>query len=78
MIHMKIKCHFTAYKTAAMMLNFIGQLSIGRNTERGGYFLSVPSSAFELDRPETSCAHVFTIQNTGFLSRADDTLCTFS
>ena len=43
-----------------MMLNFLGQLSIanGRNTERGGYFLSVPSSAFELDRPEKSCAHV--------------------
>ena len=52
--------HFTAYKTAAMMLNFLGQLSIGRNTERGGYFLSVPSSSFELDRPEKSCAHVFT------------------
>ena len=44
-----------------MMLNFLGQLSIGRNTERGkGIFLSVPSSAFELDRPEKSCAHVFT------------------
>ena len=45
-----------------MMLNFLGQLSIGRNTESGGggIFLSVPSSAFELDRPEKSCAHVFT------------------
>ena len=42
MMHMK-KCHFTAYKTAAMMLNFLGQLSIGRNTERGGgYFCQCP------------------------------------
>ena len=36
------KCHFTAYKTAAMMLNYLGQLSIGRNTERGGYFCQCP------------------------------------
>ena len=36
------KCHFTAYKTAAVMLNFLGQLSIGRNTERGGYFCQCP------------------------------------
>ena len=42
-----------------LMLNFLGQLSIGRNTE-GKIFLSVPSSAFELDRPEKSCAHVLT------------------
>ena len=25
-----------------MMLNFLGQLSIGRNTERGGYFCQCP------------------------------------
>ena len=42
-----------------LMLNFFGQLSIGRNTE-GKIFLSVSSSAFELDRPEKSCAHVLT------------------
>ena len=41
MMHMK-KSRFTAYKTAAMMLILFGQLSIGRNTERGGYFCQSP------------------------------------
>ena len=33
-------CNFTAYKR--LMLNFLGQLSIERNTERGGYFCQCP------------------------------------
>ena len=79
MMHMK-KCHFTAYKTAAMMLKFSWPTFDWEKYGEGRIFLSVPSSAFELDRPEKIlCTRFyFNIQNTYFLSRADDTLCTFS
>ena len=76
---MKKKCHFTAYKTAAMMLNFLGQLSIGRNTERGGYFCQCPRLLLNsIDLKNLVHTFYLNIQNTDFLSRADDTLCTFS
>ena len=39
-----------------MMLNFLGQLSTGRNTERGGYFC-LRLNSIDLKK---SCAHVFT------------------
>ena len=42
-----------------LMLNFLANFRLGE-IRRGEDFLSVPSSAFELDRPDKSCAHVFT------------------
>ena len=36
----KKDCHLQLIKR--LMLNFLGQLSIGRNTERGGYFCQCP------------------------------------
>ena len=65
MMHMK-KSHFTAIKTAAMMLNFLGQLSIGRNTERGGYFLSVPSSACLNSIDLKNLVHTFLLEHTEY------------
>ena len=62
-----------------MMLNFLGQLSIGRNTERGGYFCKCPRLRLNsIDLKNLVHTFYLNIQNTGFLSRADDTLCTFS
>ena len=72
MMHMK-KSHFTAYKTAAMMLNFLGQLSIGKNNERGGYFCQCP----RLRLNSIDLKNLVHTVNTGFLSRADDTLCIY-
>ena len=51
-------CHFTAYKTADA--KFSWTTFDWKKYGEGRIFLSVPSSAFELDRPEKSCAHVFT------------------
>ena len=56
--HEKKDCYFTAYKTADAKFswpNFDWE-----KYGEGRIFLSVPSSAFELDRPEKSYAHVFT------------------
>ena len=71
----KKRLSFTAYKPADA--KFSWPTFEWEKYREGRIFLSVPSSAFELDRPEKSCAYVFYlhIQNTGFLSRADDTLC---
>ena len=55
MMHMK-KCHFTAYKTADAKFSW-STFDWEKYGERT-IFLSVPSSAFVLDRPEKSCAHV--------------------
>ena len=76
-MHMKNYCHFTAYKTADA--KFLGQISIGRNTERWGYFCQCPRlRLYSIDLK--NLVHTFLLELTeyGFLSRADDTLCTFS
>ena len=68
MMHMK-KGHFTAYKTAAMMLNFLGQLSIGRNTERGGYFCQCPrlrSNSIDLKNLVHTFVHTFLLEHTEY------------
>ena len=62
MMHMK-KSHFTAilqlsYKTADA--KFSWPTFNWEKYGEGMIFLSVHPSAFELDRPEKSCAHVFT------------------
>ena len=66
---------FTAYKTADP--EFSLPTFDWENYGEWSIFLSVPLSAFELDRPEKSCAHVhvFTCLNmqNGFLSIVDDT-----
>ena len=43
-----------------LMLNFLGQLSIGRNTERGGYFCQCTRLRLNSIDLKKSCAHVFT------------------
>ena len=63
MMHIKKKkkknrLSFTAYKTADA--KFSWPTFDWEKYGEGRIFLSVPSSAFELDRPEKSCAHVFT------------------
>ena len=52
------KSHFTAYKTADA--KFSWPTFDWEIYGEGRIFLSEPSSAFELDRPEKSCTHVFT------------------
>ena len=47
--------------------------------ERGGYFCQCPRLRLNsIDLKNLVHTFYLNIQNTGFLSRADDTLCTFS
>ena len=48
-----------------MMLNFLGQLSIGRNTERGGYFCQYPRlrlNSIDLE----NLMHTFLLEHTEY------------
>ena len=54
----KKRLSFTAYKPADA--KFSWPTFEWEKYREGRIFLSVPSSAFELDRPEKSCAYVFT------------------
>ena len=49
-----------------LMLNFLGQLSIGRNTERGGYFCQCPRlRLYSIDLKNLVHTFYLYIQNTG-------------
>ena len=55
-----------------LMLNFLGQLSTGRNTERGGYFCQCTRLRLNSIDLKILCTRFYlNIQNTGFLSRGD-------
>ena len=65
MMHMKKKETIIILQLIKrMMLNFLDQLSIEKYGE-GRIFLSVPSSAFELDRPENH-VHTFLLEHTEY------------